>query len=156
MVHTFPLLLHKLSTQILLLSFQALGIAQASLTFVFLLRTSAIFKQAWLRLALSRLGIIQTSLASALAAPELDIALGLASVGFCARLAKRSSHVFTLLSIYRNSSVSGNSLSSQSERQKPQTSPSRDNRDGRTPRPNRRAFHQYSLLARHQCLRHSL
>ena len=37
MVHTFPLLLHKLSTQILLLSFQALGIAQASLTFVFLL-----------------------------------------------------------------------------------------------------------------------
>ena len=48
--------------------------------FVFLLRTSAIFKQAWLRLALSRLGIIQTSLASALAAPELDIALGLASV----------------------------------------------------------------------------
>ena len=30
------------------------------------------FKQAWLRLALSRLGIIQTSLASALAAPELD------------------------------------------------------------------------------------
>ena len=143
MVHTFPLLLHKLSTQILLLSFQALGIAQASLTFVFLLdfvfflRTSAIFKQAWLRLALSRLGIIQTSLASALAAPELDIALGLASVGFCACLAKRSSHVFTLLSIYRNSSVSGNSLSSQSERQNPQTYPSRDSRDGRTPRPNR-------------------
>ena len=50
-----------------------------SFDFVFLCR-SAIFKQAWLRLALSRLGIIQTSLASALAAPELDIALGLASV----------------------------------------------------------------------------
>ena len=50
------------------------------LSFAFLLRTSAIFKQAWLRLALSRLGILQTSLASALAAPELDIALGLSSV----------------------------------------------------------------------------
>ncbi len=36
--------------------------------------------QAWLRFALSRLGIIQTSLASALVAPELDIALGLSSV----------------------------------------------------------------------------
>ena len=78
---------------------------RASLTVVFLLRTSAIFKQVWLRFTLSRLGIIQASigchlassrlgniqtslillsawrrLASALAAPEFDIALGLSSV----------------------------------------------------------------------------